>query len=150
METIAPGVDNTKATHLPAVPPPKPATLPNEPTTPTPPRHLPNVPYNLRPRTSRPHYAAPSPTAKPAGLWSTGTSSQTPPHVPPGSTQPPTKSGASHKVSQTSGSNLPTRCSLFLSLRSPNTNDLPMPALSAATVPKKLNLTAHKSRLAAT
>ena len=59
VEPIAPGVDNTKATHLPAVPLPKPATLPNEPTTPTPTQHIPNVPYNLRPRTSRPHYAAP-------------------------------------------------------------------------------------------
>ena len=59
MEPIAPGVDNTKATHLPAVPPPKPATLPNEPTTPTPTQHIPNVPYNLRPHTSCPHYAAP-------------------------------------------------------------------------------------------
>ena len=58
MEPIAPGVDNTKATHLPAVPPPKPATLPNEPTTPTPTQHIPTVPYNLHPRTSRPHYAA--------------------------------------------------------------------------------------------
>ena len=59
VEPIAPGVNNTKATPLPAVPPPKPATLPNEPTTPTPTQHIPNVPYNLRPRTSRPHYAAP-------------------------------------------------------------------------------------------
>ena len=92
----------------------------------------------------------PSPTAKPAGLWSTRTSSQTPPHVPHGSTQPPTNSGASHKVSQTSGSNLPIQCSLFHSLRSPSTNDLPMPVLSAATVPKRLNLTAHDSQLAAT
>ena len=92
----------------------------------------------------------PSPTAKPAGLWSTRTSSQTPPHVPHDSTQPPTNSGASHKVSQTSGSNPPIRCSLFHSLRSPSTNDLPMPVLSAATIPKRLNLTAHDSQLAAT
>ena len=148
VEPIAPGVNNTQATPLPPVPPQKPATLPNEPTTPTPTQHIPTVPYNLRPHTSRPHYAAP--TAKPAGLWSTRTSSQTPPHVPHGSTQPPTNSGALHNVSQTSGSNLPRRCSLFLSLRSPNTNGLPMPVLSAATVPKRLNLTAHDSQLAAT
>ena len=59
VEPIARGVNNTKATHLPTTPPPKPATLPNEPTTPPPTQHIPNVPYNLRPRTSRPHHAAP-------------------------------------------------------------------------------------------
>ena len=58
VEPIAPGVDNTKATPLPAIPPPKPATLPNKPTTPTPTQHIRNVPYNLCPRTSCPHYAA--------------------------------------------------------------------------------------------
>ena len=59
VETTAPGVNTTKANPVPPVPPPRPATQPNEPTTPTPTQHLPIVPYNLRPRTSRPHYAAP-------------------------------------------------------------------------------------------
>ena len=59
METIAPGVTTTKANPVPPVPPPRPATQPNEPTTPTTTKHIPIVPYNLRPRTSRPHYAAP-------------------------------------------------------------------------------------------
>ena len=58
METIAPGVNTTKANPVPPVRPPRPATQPNEPTTPTPTQHIPIVPYNLRPRTSRPHYAA--------------------------------------------------------------------------------------------
>ena len=59
VETIAPGVNTTKANPVPPVPLPRPATQPNEPTTPTPTQHIPIVPYNLRPRTSRPHYAAP-------------------------------------------------------------------------------------------
>ena len=59
VEPIAPGVNTTKATPVPPVPPPPPATLPIEPNTPTPAQHIPIVPYNLRPRTSRPHYAAP-------------------------------------------------------------------------------------------
>ena len=59
VETIAPGVNTTKANPVPPVTPPRPATQPNEPTTPTPTQHIPIVPYNLRPRTSRPHYAAP-------------------------------------------------------------------------------------------
>ena len=59
METLAPGVNTTKANPVPPVPPPRPVTQPNAPTTPTPTQHIPIVPYNLRPRTSRPHYAAP-------------------------------------------------------------------------------------------
>ena len=59
VEPIAPGENNTQATPFPPVPPQKPATLPNEPTAPTPTQHIPTMPYNLRPRTSRPHYAAP-------------------------------------------------------------------------------------------
>ena len=78
----------------------------------------------------------PSPTAKPASLWNTETSSQTPPHVPHGCTPPQTNLVASHKASQTTVWNLPTLYSLFLSPRSPLTNNLPMPILSAATVPK--------------
>ena len=83
----------------------------------------------------------PSPTAKPASLWNTETSSPTPPHVPLGYAPPQMNLVTSRKASQTTVWNLPTLYSLFLSPRSPNTNDLPMPVLSAATVPKKLNHT---------
>ena len=58
VEPIAPGVNTTKTNPVQPVPPPQPSTLPNEPTTPTPTQHIPIVPYNLHPRTSRPHYAA--------------------------------------------------------------------------------------------
>ena len=92
----------------------------------------------------------PSPTAKLASLWNTETSSPTPPHVPHGYAPPQMNLVASCKASQTTVWNLPTLYSLFLSQRSPNTNDLPMPVLSAATVPKRLNLTAHASLLVAT
>ena len=55
MENIAPGVDTTTHKQMPPVLPLTP--VPNLATTPfQPPKKL---PYNLRPRTSRPHYAAP-------------------------------------------------------------------------------------------
>ena len=92
----------------------------------------------------------PSPTTKPASPWSIRTSSKTPPHVPHGSTQPPTNSGASHKVSQTTESTPPTQYFSFPLTKSPETNDPHMPDLSAATVPRKLNLTAPASRWGAT
>ena len=154
VENIAPGVDAAINKHLPPVSPPTPAPPPDTPTTPTSPQPLTKLPYDLRPRMSRPHYPPPPPppshTAKPASLWNTETSSTTPPHVPHGYAPPPTNLVASRKVSQTTVWNLPTLYSLFLSPRSPNTNDQPTPILSAATVPKKLNLTAHASPLAAT
>ena len=150
VETIAPGVDTTIQNHLPPVPHPTPAPPPDAPTTPTSPQPITKLPYNLRPRTSRPHSLPPSPTEKPASLWNTETSSPIPPHVPLGYAPPQTNLVASRKASQTTVWNLPTLYSLFLSPRSPNTNDLPMPILSAATIPKKLNLTAHASPLAAT
>ena len=59
METIAPGVDTTIKKHLPPVPHPTLAPPPDAPTTPTSPQLITKLPYNLHPRTSCPHYAAP-------------------------------------------------------------------------------------------
>ena len=59
METIALGVDTTIKTHLPPAPHPTRKPPPDAPTTPTSPQPITKLPYNLRPRTSRPHYAAP-------------------------------------------------------------------------------------------
>ena len=59
VEPIAPGVDTTIKKHLPPVPHPTPAPPPDTPTTPTSPQHITKLPYNLCPRTSRPHYTAP-------------------------------------------------------------------------------------------
>ena len=136
VENIAPGVDTTINKLLPpAIPLPPLSNLAETSLQP-----LNKLPYNLRPRMSRSHYATPI----------TEISSPTPPHVPHGYAQPPTNLGASLKVSQTIMWNLRTLYSLFLDPRSPNTNDLPTHVLSAATIPKKLNLTAHASPYAAT
>ena len=59
VETIAPGVDTTIKKHLPPAPHPTPMPPPDAPTTPTSPQHITKLPYNLHPRTSCPHYAAP-------------------------------------------------------------------------------------------
>ena len=59
VENIALGVDTTINKHLPPVPPPTPAPPPDTPTTPTSLQPLTKLPYNLRPRTSRPHYTVP-------------------------------------------------------------------------------------------
>ena len=59
VETIAPGLDTTIKKHLPPAPHPTPAPPPDTPTTPTSPQHITKLPYNLRPRTSHPHYATP-------------------------------------------------------------------------------------------
>ena len=150
VETIAPGVDTTIKKHLHQY------LIPHE-------RHL-LMPQPLLPLPNpSPNFhiiyaharhvhttPPPSPTAKPASPWNTMTSSPTPPHMPHGYAPPQMNLVTSHKASQTTMLNLPTLYSLFLSPRSPNTNDLPTPVLSAATIPKKLNLTAHASPLAAT
>ena len=59
VETIAPGLDTTIKKHLPPAPHSAPAPPPDTPTTPTSPQHITKLPYNLRPRTSHPHYATP-------------------------------------------------------------------------------------------
>ena len=59
VENIAPGVDATINKHLPPVPSFTPAPTPATPTTPTSLQPLTQLPYNLRPRTSHPHYATP-------------------------------------------------------------------------------------------
>ena len=59
VDTIAIGVATTIQKPLPPVPHPTPAPPPDAPTTPTSPQHITKLPYNLHPRTSHPHYAAP-------------------------------------------------------------------------------------------
>ena len=59
VETIAPRVDTTIKKHLLPAPHPTPVPPPDAPTTPTYPQHITKLPFNLRPRTSRPHYTAP-------------------------------------------------------------------------------------------
>ena len=150
VETIAPGVDTTIKNICHQYPIPHQHHL----LTPQPLLPLPNTSLNFHIMYAHARHIhttlPPSPTAKPASLWNTETSSQTPPHVPYGCAPPQTNLVASRRASQTTVWNLPTLYSLFLSPRSPNTNDLPMPVLSAATVPKMLNLTAHASPLVAT
>ena len=127
VETIALGVDTTIKKHLPPAPHPTPAPPPDAPTTPTSPQHITNF-HIIYAHAHHIHTTPPpSPTAKPASLWNTKTSSQTPPHMPHGCAPPQMNLVASHKA-----------------------NNLPMPVLSAATAPKKLNLTTHASPLAAT
>ena len=59
VESVTPGVEDTTAKTLPNVPLTKHTTLHYDPPTPTPTHHPPVPPYNLRPRNSRPAYAAP-------------------------------------------------------------------------------------------
>ena len=59
VENIAPGLDATINKHLPPVPPLTPVPTPATPTIPTSLQPLTQLPYNLRLRTSCPHYAAP-------------------------------------------------------------------------------------------
>ena len=61
VETIALGVDTESKTHLPPAPHPTRTPPPDAPTTPTSPQPITKLPYNLRPPTSRPHYAPPPP-----------------------------------------------------------------------------------------
>ena len=141
MENIAPGVATTPNKHLPAVPPPTPAPQPNPPTTPTYLQPLTKLPYTLHPRTSCPHYAAPITHRE------TGKSMEYRDLINDPSTRATwLRSTANEfgRLAQGLSDNRVEPTNTIL------TNDLPTPILSAATVPKKLNLTAHTSPSAAT